>query len=272
MSIPRSLLLIPLCHLALSGAASCAVLISDSFGDLASGAGLNGRAPETSTAGGNWIAPNTGTSLQGNGTGGVILDYTAGNSAGFDLGASYITNNPGIYELRLTVTHPSSINNQSWAALAFSTSLNTASTPSGNGRPWIFYRQNGNITVSANATSTIPANNISASATGATTGTSHTLRLVLDASVPANLTFLAFVDDYEFDLNGGTAGTAYPYVTSTVPRYVLFSMGFPDEASASSTPSTVEQFQLHFTAVPEPSAALLAATGACCLSGRRRRR
>jgi hypothetical protein len=209
--------------------------------------------------------------LQGNGTGGITLDYSSGSSAGFDLGSSYITNNPGIYDIRLTVTHPV-LNNQSWAALAFSTTLNTASTPSANGRPWIFYRQNGNITVSANGTSTIPANNISSGTTGAATGTSHTLRLVLDATIPTALTFRAFVDDYEFDLNGVTAGNAYTYGTSTLPRYVLFSMGFPDAGSASSQASNVGQFELHYTAVPEPSAVLLGAAGACFFSTRRRRR
>ncbi len=271
MRSPRFLLLLPFCHLALSGAAAGVVLISDSFDNLANGASLNGRTPETSLAGGSWIAPDTGLGLQGNGAGGIILDYSSGSSAGFDLGGSYITNNPGIYEIRLTVTHPV-FNNQSWAALAFSTTLNTASTPSGNGRPWIFYRQNGNITVAANGTSTIPADNISSGTTGATAGAPHTLRLMLDATIPTALTFRAFVDNHEFDLNGGTAGNAYSYITSTVPRYVLFSMGFPNAGSASSQASTVGQFELHYTPVPEPSAVLLGAAGACFLSARRRRR
>ncbi|WAC20518.1 PEP-CTERM sorting domain-containing protein [Luteolibacter sp. SL250] len=270
MHPPRFIVLMPSCLLALSGLAPGVVLISDSFDNLASGAGLDGRTPETSVAGGNWIAPGTGAGLQGDGAGGIILDYSSGSSAGFDLGSSYITSNPGIYDIRLTVTHPV-FNNQSWAALAFSTTLNTASTPSGNGRPWIYYRQNGNISVSANATSTIPANNIGAGTTGATTGAPHTLRLVLDATIPTALTFRAFVDSYEFDLNGATAGNTYTYGTSTVPRYVLFSMGFPDAGSASSQTSSVGQFELHFTPVPEPSAVLLAAAGACFLSRRRRR-
>ena len=89
---------------------------------------------------------------------------------------------------------------------------------------------------------------------GGTIGGTYTMRLVLDTSA-ANWTLRAFLDDYEFDLNGsGTAGTTYTFGTNPTSQYVGFSNGVN---GATDAESVIDNFQLNFTPVPEPSAALL---------------
>ena len=65
----------------------------------------------------------------------------------------------------------------------------------------------------------------------------------------------AFIGDYEFDLNGNAAGTAYTFTTNPTSGYVGYGTGVN---SATGEFSTVDKFLLTFTPVPEPTATVLA--------------
>lgn len=252
---------------AASGTAGAVVLISDSFTGLGA-VGFNGRTPETSAVGGNWIAPTAASNpLVGNGAGAVSANYAIG-WAGFDLGTNYITNNPGVYELKLTITNPAE-SNTSWIGMGFSADgAATNNFVGNNGQPWLLHRLNGNSSVYGGpGIADQPINNLGSGVTGAVAGTAHTFILTLDAST-ANWTFTAKVDNYTFDLNGAAAGTAYDPANNPTIRYVGFSATTNTPTPGSS--GTIDDFQLSFTPVPEPSVALLGLLAVPALLRRRR--
>src|SRR4051794_8886823 len=90
--------------LAAGTTAQGAVLVSDNFNTVASGASLSGRTPATTLNGAQWIAP--ATNLKGNGTGGLNADVGINGGAGLDLGTGFFANNPGVYDLSVDLTEP----------------------------------------------------------------------------------------------------------------------------------------------------------------------
>lgn len=254
--------------------AHAVTLISDSFAGMADGANLVGRTPEVSNAGGVWTGSTA--NLLSNGTGGLEATYatspTSNNqrTASINLGAGYLAANKGIYELSMDVTHPTtSTSNTSWVGIGFlENNTNTSTLVSNNASPWMMYRMNGNVNVyGGTGISNQLVNNSPFSIHGGDLGGTYTMKLVLDTSAP-NWVLRAFMGDYEFDLNGGAAGTAYTFETNPTSGYVGFGNGVN---STSEDLSVIDNFQLNFTAVPEPSAALLAFVGCGGLLIRRRR-
>ncbi len=259
--------------------AKAVVLISETFTTLASGANLNGRTPDgASVVGGNWIAP-TG-SFVGNGAGGLTTTYSAGRTMGFDLGAGYLSNNPGIYELSVTITNPSTANtNTSWMGVGFAAGTNDSLLVSdnlvaNNGTGWLLYRLSGATSVYGGAgTGNTLINNAAVGTTGTTLGSAQTFTLRLDTSLP-KWTLDAFVvtptGTYVYDLDATGSGTTYTYGTSpTNIRYVTIAAG------ANGTPTvngTVDNFTLTGPApIPEPSTLLLSGLAMGGLFLRRRR-
>lgn len=247
-----------------------ATLISDSFGGMADNEGLTGRTPEISNAGGAWNGSTA--NLISNGAGALEVGYTTDQprTASINLGAGYLAANPGTYELSIDITHPTgSTTNTSWVGLGFmNANTNTNTFVSNNGNPWMMYRLNGQVNVyGGNGVSNQLINNSPAGTHGAALGGTYTMKLVLDTSAP-NWMLRAFIGSFEFDLNGGSAGTAFQFTTNPTSGYVGFGNGVN---AATGEFSTVDNFQLNFTPVPEPSAALLALVSCGGFFLRRRR-
>lgn len=257
---------------ALSALASshAATLISDSFGGMADGEGLPGRTPEISNAGGAWSGSTA--NLLSNGSGALEVGYVTDQprTAAINLGSGYFASNPGTYELSMDVSHPTgSTSNTSWVGLGFlGSNTNTSTLVNNAASPWMLYRLNGQMSVyGGTGTSNQLINNSTAGTHGASLGGTYTMKLVLDTSAP-NWMLRAFIGDYEFDLNGSAAGTAYTFTTNPTSGYVGFGNGVN---AATGEFTTVDNFHLNFTAVPEPSAALLALAGCGGFFLRRRR-
>ncbi|MGE9268814.1 MAG: PEP-CTERM sorting domain-containing protein [Verrucomicrobiales bacterium] len=244
------------------------VVISDSFTGLGDGASLNGRTPETSLLGGNWQSATA--NLLGDGAGGVEATFNSTDSArtaGIDLGVGFLSANPGIYELSVDVFNPGA-SDSSWLALGFTQGMNVASNLVGNaGNPWMLYRYTGNVNVyGGGGVSNQRASEVPVATHGAATGTMHNLKLILDTSAAA-WTLQAFIDNYEFDLNGGSAGTTYTFASNpTSARYVSFGNG----TNGVTTAGGFDNFLLDFTPVPEPSVLVL--LGGLGVGALRRRR
>lgn len=264
----RGSLLLLAASLVMVGSSHAVVLVSDTFTTGAAG-GFNGRTPETTFGERNWIAPSNGT-LQLNGAGGVSATYST-SWAGFDLGEGYISSNPGIYELKVTISNVNASDNTSWLGMGFAASIATNSNfVAGEGQPWLLQRTNGLTNVYAGPNIT---NQVINGSTIAPAGVAQTYYLTLDATNPADIIFSARVDlasggTHVFDLNGAAPGTSNNPVTNPTIRYVGISGTFN---GSSPGVGTFDNFELSFTPIPEPSSLLLGLLAAPGLLIRRRR-
>lgn len=261
--------------LAVAGQAGAAVLIADNFDDVASGASLAGRVPASTLNGAAWIAP--ATNLTGNGTGGLSANSANGNTAGLNLGAGFFTANPGVYELSVDITQPSSSpSDQSWLGFGFAqgtsasnfTSLNTGDNlVNSRGAPWLLHRLNGAEIVFAGPGNTNTA--LSLPSGSVSTGVTHNFRLVLDTT-GAQWTVNGFLDGVQQDLNGAAAGSTYTYAANpTDTHFVAIGTGL----NGTGTVGTIDNFSFSGPVpVPEPAGVGLAFAAAALLAGRRRSR
>ncbi len=266
----KPLLLTAVSALIATAASPGATLIFDSFDNIATGATINGTTPETSLAGGDWNASTF--MFRGNGNQGLTVTYPADTNrgAGINLGAGYLSSNPGVYQLSMDINHPAGFeSSSSWFGIGFFANYaSTNNMVANNGSPWMLYRLNGNISVYGGAgTGNARVTNITPAVHGAELGVTHRLSLVLDTS-GVSWVMRAYVDNYEFDLNGTADGLAYTFTTApTASSWVGFTNGLSGSSTATSA---IDNFQLTFTAVPEPGSALLGLAGGALLLRRRR--
>lgn len=266
---------LPLC-IGATIAGAQTTLISDTFGT--SGA-LNGSTPDTTTNAASWIAL-TGTN--GATSNGSVLSLPTGTTQTnvLDLGSNYFSSNPGVYTLSMDLTLPSG-STTNWVGLGFVTNPQTAGTLSaggavtginpdgGNngGSPWMFLRQNGALNVYRGPGT---GSNVLSAATGTfASGSTYTLKLVLDTS-QTNWTLDSFVGSTQLDLNGASVGnTAIFSANPDAIRYVGFST-----AGGSFGTVTIDNFTLSVVStIPEPAnAAMLFGAAACLVTLTMRRR
>jgi len=259
---------------AVAGSAGAATLVSDNFNDVASGAGLSGRTPQTTVNGAKWGA--TTVTFLGNGSGGLSADVSQNKTAYLDLGANFFANNPGVYDLSLdmslpTVTSPS----QSWVAIGFAQGLTGGGWDVGqnfvntNGAPWVLWRMNGQEIVFAGPANTNQLLTLNDATTA--TGTSRNFKIELDTTGAA-WRVNAFLDGVQQDLNGAAAGNSYTYTSNPTSRYIAMSTGL-NTAAGTNGIGTVDNFLLTGpTPVPEPGTVGLLAVGLGWLAAGRRRR
>lgn len=268
----RSRYLVPSLLFAVGACGQAAVLISDSFTGLGTGDGaLNGRTPETSLAGGNWVA-RTDNGVTGNGSGALSVSLNVQSTSYIDLG-SFIGANQGVYEISITATHVAGSSLENWFAMGFTTgSTATSNFVGNNGQPWMLYRMNGNVNVYAGTGVSNPlASGITPGVHGAATGTAQTFTMVIDNS-SGSVVLSAYANrgtagEYVFDLSSG-AGTSFTYGTAPALRY----LGFGGSNNATTSESViVDNFTVNFTPVPEPSALMLGAVSGLALFRRRRK-
>jgi hypothetical protein len=240
--------------------ASAATIISDNFDNLASGANLNGRTPTVSN-GKPWVS--TTATLLGNGAGGLNADTLQSKSGSIDLGAGYLSSNPGIYDISADLTQPAGGAGSSWVAVGLASGNDVANNFVGNnGAPWVLYRYNGQVVIFAG-----PANTQTALTTTATTGVAHNFKLELDTT-PPSWTLNAFLDGAQLDLNGAAAGTAFTYTTNpTASHYAGLSTG-TNGAGATATVDNV----VVTGPVPEPGSAVMIVAALGLTTLRRRHR
>jgi len=254
-------------------AARGAVLISDNFDNVASGGNINGRTPTATLNGATW-ATGTGTFL-GNGGGGLSADSTKTQSAYVDIGAGYLSNNPGVYDLSLDITNPSGVAGSSWIGFGLAPEVTAGGVNSGqnlasaNAAPWLLFRVNGQEIVFQG-----PGNSGVAAFTSSngfvSTGAAHTFRIQLDTT-GANWALNSYLDGTQLDLNAGSAtSSTYTYATNpTTSHYVAMSTG----VNGAGGVGTVDNLVLTGpVAVPEPGTIGLLGVAGVGLLGRRRRR
>ena len=250
--------------------AHAAILFSDNFDTVSSGASINGRTPDVNNVNANkWVAPTS--NFLSNGSGGLNAIPSDARTASLDLGAGYLAANPGIYTLSLSITQPN-INAQSWVALGFGQGNDVANNLVGNnGNPWLLFRLNGSVNVygGPGVSEQLTNGGIAGAATvTATRGTAHVFSLILDTSLP-NWTLNASIDSTPVDVNGSLAGLAYTFATNpTLSHYAAMSVG----VNGASDTGTVDNFQVSFAAVPEPSTLLLVGSAFGVLAWRQQRR
>ena len=247
--------------------ADAVTIIGDSFNTgLALNASVNGRTPDVSLTGSTWVT-NT-TLISGDGAGGLKVSYSDTRNIALDLGANYFINNPGIYELSLTITSPAAESSGSWIGFGFTQGQGNSLSPASAsvaGQPWLVYRQNGGIDVFAGPQNTNSLTNGAGQPTStASQGTPHTFTLRLDTSA-TDWTLQYLLDGTLMDL--GTNGSqTHTFTTQPTIQYLMVSMG---GGTAAGT-GTVDNFS--FISVPEPGTAFLAGLSALTLLSRRRLR
>ena len=240
------------------------VIFSEDFAgtDGASGS-LNGTMEDTAGAvwSANGFATTNGVLQTGQFEGSALLGFTptVGN----------------VYELSLDVTSSSN----RWIGLGFSQSATTSGAGNApgdrlaqnNGVSWFLYRpgttagldQQVQIFGGPNTDSAITDDDTDFSSTvGALT-----LQVILDTTV--DTTGASFTADF---LVGGSSVSSGPQ-TVNIDISTIASAGFTFEGPVNATttsPITVDNFELSNTSIPEPSTALLAALGALGLMRRRR--
>jgi hypothetical protein len=257
------------------------VLVSDNFNDVTSGSNINGRTPAITVNGAKWVASTA--NFQGNGSGGLNADSRITRSAFVDLGANYLTANPGVYELSLDITQPSTLpTDTSWIGFGFaqgspalggavdvSQQFVVTGSNGNNGAPWTLNRLTGAVNTFAG-----PSNTNQVTAGTAATGSTHNIKLQLDTST-ASWTLNAFIDGTALDLNGtANAGTAYTYAAGNNPtasHYV--GIATAQNSGQVGAVGTIDNFVLTGPVpAPEPGTiGLLGAAGVGLLARRRRR-
>jgi hypothetical protein len=256
-------------------AAHGAVLVSDNFDSVATGSNINGRTPNTTVNGAKWVASTA--DFFGNGAGGLNADSRLTRSGFVDVG-SYLSSNPGLYELSLDINQPSTLpSDTSWIGFGFaqgSTALGGAPDVSqqlvtNNGAPWMLFRLNGQVITFGG-----PSNTNQANTTTASLGSTHNFKLQLDTAA-ARWTVNAFLDGAQLDLNGATAGNTYTYAAGSNPTAShLVGIATAQNVNQVGAVGTIDNFVLTGPApVPEPgTVGLLGAAGVGLLARRRRRR
>ncbi len=256
--------------LGLAGQAGAAVLITDNFNNLGSGATLQTRTPDGTSFVNN--VNGTGWStitvlFSGNGSGGLSAVDSSNRNAFFDLGANYFVTNPGVYTLSVTMTTPAGQTGTSWVGLGFSPNNTFDQSFNGlGGGPFVLHRNTGAVLAFAGPNATNGSSSIATTA-----GTAQNFVITLNTAL-ANWTMDTTINGVAVDLNGAAAGSTYTYGAGLNPaglRYIGLAMAFNND---SATSQTVDNFS--FTGpvpVPEPAAATLAAAAAGGLLLRRRR-
>jgi hypothetical protein len=243
-----------------SAPSRAAVLISDTFDTVANGANLNGRTPPVNN-GKPWVA--TTATLTGNGAGGLNADTLQARSASIDLGAGYLSSNPGVYDISADLTQPTGGSGSSWVAVGLASGADVNQNFVGNnGAPWVLYRFSGQVVVFAG-----PSNTTTVLTTTATTGTPHNFKLELDTTTPS-WTLNGFLDGVQVDLNGVAAGNTFTYTTNPVATHYAALATGPNGAGGTAT---VDNFQVTGP-LPEPGSALMMLAGLAITATRRRRR
>ncbi|RYZ13833.1 MAG: PEP-CTERM sorting domain-containing protein [Myxococcaceae bacterium] len=245
--------------------AGAVTIISDSFDSgIAVNASVNGRTPDVSLTGSKWVT-NT-TLISGDGGGALKVSYADTRNIALDLGANYFVNNPGVHELSLTITTPSSESSASWIGFGFTQGQGNSVSPASAsvaGQPWAVYRQNGGIDVFAGPQNTNAlTNGVGQPVATASKGTPHMFTLRLDTSA-AEWTLQFLLDGNLMDL-GTTGSQTHTFTTQPTIQYLMVSMG----GGAASGTGSVDDFSL--ISVPEPGVTFLAGLSALTLFLRRR--
>lgn len=220
------------------------VLYSDDFSTAGK---INGSSLDTSFNGAKWLASTTDPSYTSNGTA-VTLASTAtaaNRMASLDVSEGYFSNNPGVYTLSADVAFPSG-SSTNWVGLGFSdvhAGTSEYAIATNPGAPWIMLRQNGDVTAFKTQLTSLPGS-LSGAFPG---GSTYTLKLVLNTTISTAWTLDAFVNTTQLDLNAGSAGSTFTFITNPAIRYVGFSSVDPVGAPTL----TVDNFLLT-SSVPEP--------------------
>jgi len=259
----RPILLLAAASLAVFGCQiQAAVLISDNFDTVATSADINGRAPVVNTINGNaWSA--TTSSILGSGSGTLIGNpATLSHSASIDLGADYLTDNPGLYSLSSQFSFPSGSSALGWVGMGFTPSASTAQNFVGNnGSPWLLYRANGTV-IFFGGPNTLDGTTLGTLATGS----AHNFELELDTSGSQWLANV-YIDGVQYDLNGSAAGMSFALGSAAnFSHYIGLATGVNGTTTVSGT---IDNFV--FEAVPEPRVTLLLGLSFGMLFMRRRR-
>src|SRR5258706_12383157 len=121
--------------------------MSATFDTVASAASLSACTPPVNTA---RPCVATAASLTGNGAGGLNADTLQARSASIDLGAGYLSSNPGVYDISADLTQPTGGTGLSWVAVGLASGADVNQNFVGNnGAPWVLYRFNGQVVVFA---------------------------------------------------------------------------------------------------------------------------
>ncbi|MGE9266795.1 MAG: hypothetical protein ACQKBY_01760 [Verrucomicrobiales bacterium] len=224
-------------------------IMYDDFSGMGVGDGLNGRSPVISLVGGTWSAPDDAFLSEGSGA--VVPDYGNHRTASIDLGSTYFALNPGVYTLTTTVQHTYQ-SNDSLVGFGFSQAhdVNDSIAQGTHGRPWMFYRLTGEVSVVAGG-GTRPVRDASASSLSLSDGDLVEMSLVLDARDTGQYYFDAYIDGMQLDLNGASAGMSYAYGTTTAPRFVSLTSFVNGSPANPMSSGLVHDFTLSY-AVPEP--------------------
>jgi hypothetical protein len=245
--------------------AQAVTLIQDSFETLAADGTLNGREPDLSLAGGTWLTNSV--NFKGDGDGGMKVVYTASRSISIDLGDGYLTTNPGVYELSMSLkSHDASSN--SWVGIGFteqagaSTSLATAENAA---QAWVMMRQSGSVHVYAGpGTGGALTSGTDLPSVSTSSSLVHTFTLVLDTSLP-QWTLQMLLDGTAVDL-GSTGNKTYTFGGELAGlRYLMIGASQGGVASPTGT-AIIDNFSFSGPEpIPEPtSAALIALSTLAC--------
>lgn len=242
------------------------VVIQDNFDTLIEDATINGRTLSTNTVNSNnWAGPTATDAMYGDGSGGLELNTVLNRSSFLSMGTGYFAANPGVYQLSLTITHPSSYG-ASWIGFGFTAganvSANLTDTTTTNAGPWMFFRASGQVNIRSSSGTAV----ISPYVIGVDSPVTFTLKLDTTSSTNWLLDFL--VNGTPVDLNGGTAGTSANYAPRSDLSYIAISTGF----STAGGLSTADNFTLDFVPVPEPGATVLAGVAGVLFLTRRGRK
>ncbi|MGE9268634.1 MAG: hypothetical protein ACQKBY_11095 [Verrucomicrobiales bacterium] len=209
------------CYASVSQAA---ILVSDNFDNVASGAGINGRSEDgvnfiNEVNDNSWVT-NT-TQIRGDGAGGLLANPQYARNILLDMGAGYFVSNPGVYQISMDVTTPVGGTGDSWFGIGFTSAQvdNEALNVLG-ASPWLLYRNTGDVIAFAG-----PGANYSYTTT-ASQGATHNFVIQLDTSGSQWLA-TAFIDGAQLDMNiGNTSSEEFPYGTNPESiRYIGFSTG-----------------------------------------------
>lgn len=254
-----SILLVATGFLCSSIVSKATTIIHDSFDSVPAGEGLAGRNPDINLTGGSW---RTNSFLfAGNNNGGLDVSFTNSRNAFFELEERYFANNPGLYQLSISINSFDDPSSQTWFGMGFTAAQSNSTSLAHTDNlasPWFLYRHNGDVNVYAGPiTGNLLTNGTGVPDLRATTGVTHTFALRLDTT-GEHWTLQLLIDGVAADL-GPEGSPTYTYATNPEEiRYLMISTG--NGGAGNTAITTIDDFR--FELIPEPSALSL-----ICIAG-----